>query len=405
MTLPTLRETADNAPPETACPPPAERGRGRLILAAAAVLAYALAAGIVPRLHAHAALAQRTAQTMVPAVRIVRPGHAAAMREIVLPGDVRAYQDAAVYARVNGYLRRWYADLGTPVKKGQLLAEIDAPEVADQLRQARADEATAAANYALARSTADRWKDLQASNSVAQQETDQKIADMQAKAAVLASARSNTSRLAQLASYTEIRAPFDGVITARNVDTGALVDAGSAPGQGRELFHISAGGTLRVYIQLPQDASAMVGPDMQAWLTLPQSPGERFAATVTRNAGAFDAATRSLRVELEVDSHGGRILPGAYAEVHLSTNADTAGFDLPASTLAFRPAGPSVAVVGKDGRVELRNITLGRDFGTHVEVLGGLQGTEQVIVNPGDGLMAGTPVRVVADQAGAARSS
>jgi len=401
MTLPTLPDPADDASPETGRPP----GRSRLVLAVAAILVCALAAGIVPRLSAKAVLSQRTAQAMVPAVSVVRPGRAAAAREIVLPGDVRAYQDAAVYARVSGYLRHWYMDIGTLVRQGQLLAEIDAPEVADQLRQARADEATAAANYALARSTADRWKDLQASNSVAQQETDQKIADMQAKAAVLAAARSNTSRLAQLASYTQIHAPFDGVVTARNVDTGDLVNAGSGPGLGRELFHLSAGHTLRVYVQVPQDASAMVGPGMQAWLTLPQAPGERFPATVARNAGAIDPVTRSLRVELDVDSQGGRILPGAYAEVHLSSEAGPAGFDLPASTLAFRPEGPCVAVVGQDGRVAIRKVALGRDFGSHVEVLDGLQGTEQVVVNPGDGLAAGTRVQVVAGKPGTTRTS
>ncbi|CAG2138827.1 Multidrug resistance protein MdtA [Cupriavidus yeoncheonensis] len=405
MTLPTLPDSADDTLPETARPARRVRGRARPVLAGAGILACALAAGIVPRLNANAALSQRTAQAMVPAVSVVRPARASAAREIVLPGDVRAYQDAAVYARVNGYLRRWVADIGTPVRQGQLLAEIDAPEVADQLRQARAEEATAAANYALAKTTADRWKDLQASNSVAQQETDQKIADMQAKAAALASARSNTSRLAQMASYTQIRAPFDGVVTARNVDTGALIDAGSSPGQGRELFHLSAGHTLRVYVQVPQDASAMVGPDLQAWLTLPQAPGQRFPARVARNAGAIDPVTRSLRVELDVDSQGGRILPGAYAEVHLSSAAGAAGFDLPASTLAFRPEGPCVAVVGQDGQVAIRKVVLGRDFGSHVQVLDGLQGAEQVVVNPGDGLTAGARVRVVAARPGTDRSS
>lgn len=375
-----------------------------LALAVCALVAGALALGIVPRLQAHAVLAKRTAQATVPAVAIVRPGAAAAQREIVLPADVRAYQDAPVYARVSGYLRRWYADIGAQVTQGQLLAEIDAPEVADQLQQARADEATAAANFALAKSTAERWKDLQQSNSVAQQETDQKVADMQAKGAVLAAARSNTSRLAQMASYTQIRAPFDGMITARNVDTGALIDAGSSPSQGRELFHLSAGRTLRVYVQVPQDDSGIVGPDTEAWLTLPQSPGQRLPATVARNAGAIDPVTRSLRVELDVDSHDGRILPGAYAEAHLSAKSARAGFDLPANTLLFPAQGPSVAVVGDDGRLAIRRVTLGRDFGSHVEVLSGLQGNERVVVNPGDGVVAGTPVQVVADRAPSASS-
>jgi RND family efflux transporter MFP subunit len=358
-------------------------------------MAAALVAGIVPRVHGEAVLQSRVLAAQASLVNIVSPGRAASSQELTLPADVRAYQDAAIHARVNGYLRKWYVDIGTPVKTGQLLAEIDAPEVADQLRQARADEQTAAANYALARTTAERWKDLQASNSVAQQETDQKVADMQAKAAVLASARSNTSRLAQMASYTEIRAPFDGVITARNVDAGALIDAGSAPAQGRELFHISAGSRLRVYVQVPQDAAAAISPGATAWLTLPGAPGEHYPATVTRTAGAIDPVTRSLRVELDVDSQNGKILPGAYAQAHIVPEAASPGLDLPASTLMFPAGGVSVAVVGKDGKVAVRKVGLGRDFGSHVEILSGLSAGDQVIVNPGDGLTSGTQVRVV----------
>ncbi|EHP44636.1 secretion protein HlyD [Cupriavidus basilensis OR16] len=378
----------------TAAVAPARAGRLRTRLLVLAVLAGALAAGIVPRLQANATLSVRTAEAVATTVSTVRPASAPALQELTLPGDVRAFQDAPVYARVNGYLRRWYADIGTPVRQGQLLAQIDAPEVSDQLRQAHADEAIAAANYALAKSTAERWQDLLESRSVAQQDTDQKVADMRAKAATLASARSNTARLAQLASYTQIRAPFDGVVTARNVDTGALIDAGSAGGPGRELFHLSAGTRLRVYVQVPQDASGMAGPQMQAWLTLPQFPGQRFPATVARNAGAIDTVTRSLRVELDVDNAGGRILPGAYAEVHLSAPQTRAGLDLPANTLMFRAQGTCVAVVGAGGKLAIRPVTLGRDFGSHVEITEGLQGSEQVVVNPGDGLLAGDVVRV-----------
>ncbi|WP_458766224.1 efflux RND transporter periplasmic adaptor subunit [Cupriavidus basilensis] len=404
MTLPAppMSPSGDVAATPRVAPARTRRLRASLLgLLVLAVLGGALAAGIQPRLHAHATLAARTAEALATTVSTVRPASAPALQELTLPGDVRAFQDAPVYARVNGYLRRWYADIGTPVKQGQLLAEIDAPEVSDQLRQAHADEAIAAANYALAKSTAERWQDLLKSRSVAQQDTDQKVADMQAKAATLASARSNTARLAQLASYTQIRAPFDGVVTARNVDTGALIDAGSAGGPGRELFHLSAGTRLRVYVQVPQDASGMVGPQMQAWLTLPQFPGQRFAAVVARNAGAIDNVTRSLRVELDVDNAGGQILPGAYAEVHLSAPQARAGLTLPANTLMFRPQGTCVAVVGANGMVAIRLVTLGRDFGSHVEITEGLQGGEQVVVNPGDGLLAGDRVRVAADAANA----
>ncbi len=375
---------------------PSSRKRIKLAVAVGIVVAAALIVGIVPRVHGEAALQKRSLEAQIPVVSIVSPRPAASSQEITLPADVRAYQDAAIHARVNGYLRKWYVDIGTEVKAGQLLAEIDAPEVADQLRQARADEETASANYALAKTTADRWKDLQSTNSVAQQETDQKVADMQAKAALLASARSNTARIAQLASYTQIRAPFDGVITARNVDAGALIDAGSAPNQGRELFHISAGNRLRVYVQVPQSVSAAVSPGTKAWLALPQSPDHRFPATVTRTAGAMDPVTRSLRVELDVDSQGGQILPGAYAEVHIVPEADSTGSDLPASTLMFPAGGASVAIVDQAGKVAIQKIQLGRDFGSHVEVLGGLAANAKVIVNPGDGLVSGTRVRVSA---------
>ncbi len=386
---------------ETRTRPRAGR-RGKTLTIAGIAMAATLIAGVVPRLQGREALRQHTDDAMTPIVSVVHPRPAPAAHDITLPGDVRAYQDAAIHSRVNGYLRRWYFDIGATVRQGDLLAEIDAPEVADQLRQARADEASAAANYALAKSTAARWQDLQATHSVAQQETDQKVADMRAKAALLASAQSNTSRLAQLASYTQIRAPFDGVITARNVDAGALVDAGSGTNPGRELFHLSAGSRLRVYVQVPQDASAKVARGTQAWLTLPQAPGQRFPAAVARTSGAIDPVTRTLRVELDVDSRGGHILPGAYAEVHLDADTTQAGFDLPAATLLFRPQGPCVAVVGTDGKLAIQRVTLGRDFGSHVEVLDGIAASDAVVVNPGDGLVAGAPVRVVPAQGGAA---
>lgn len=380
--------------PKAGRPTPSPRKHARLIAAVGVLVAVALTAGTIPRVRGAAALQARAIAAQTPVVSVVMPRPSASSQEVTLPADVRAYQDAAIHARVNGYLRKWFVDIGTTVKEGQLLAEIDAPEVADQLRQARADEATAAANYDLAKTTAERWKDLQTTHSVAQQETDQKIADMQAKGALLASARSNTARLAQMASYTQIRAPFDGVITARNVDAGALIDAGSAPNQGRELFHISAGGRLRVYVQVPQAVSAAVSPGTQAWITLPQAPDQRYPATVSRTAGAIDTVTRSLRVELDVDSQGGKILPGAYAEAHIVPDAASPGLDVPASTLMFPAGGASVAVVGQDGKIAIRRVRLGRDFGAHVEVLAGLTAADRVVMNPGDGLIAGTSVQV-----------
>ncbi|WP_349304720.1 efflux RND transporter periplasmic adaptor subunit [Cupriavidus sp. 2SB] len=375
---------------------PMRRSRGRLLalLVMALAAAAALTVGLVPRLHGQKVLQERVQATQIPIVNVVAPRNGAQAYDIVLPADVRAYEDTAIHARVSGYLRRWYVDIGTPVKAGQLLADIDVPEIADQLRQARATEATASAEYDLARTTALRWKALQATNSVAQQDTDQKVADMNAKAALLSAAHANTARLAQLTSFAQIRAPFDGVVTQRNVDTGALVDAGSGTGQGPELFHLSAGSRLRVYAEVPQDISAALEPGTKAWLTLPQSPAKRYPATVARTAGAINPVTRSLRVELDVDSQEVEILPGTYAEVHLVIANPHAGLDVPANTLRFGKDGAAVLIVDDQDRLATRRVTLGRDYGSHVEILAGLQGNERLVTNPGDGLVAGATVRV-----------
>ncbi|PWK35304.1 efflux RND transporter periplasmic adaptor subunit [Cupriavidus plantarum] len=394
--------------------PSTQHRRKTIVLAtvvAASVVAAALATGIVPRLHATAALDARTASNAAPVVAVVQPRHAPATTDLTLPADVQAYEDAAVRARVSGYLRRWYVDIGTPVKAGQLLADIDAPEIADQLRQARADVATAAANFAIAQQTATRWRDMLAAHSVAQQDADQKTAEMEATRALLAAANANVSRLTQLLDYTHVRAPFDGTITARNVDIGALVDAGSSnnttsstsqnltqgQGHGAELFHLSQGSRVRAYVQVPQGDSALLDGKTEAWLTLPQWPGRKFPATVARNAGAIDPVTRTLRVELDADGQDGSILPGAYAEAHLSLQAPQPGFDLPASTLVFLPRGTFVAVVDAASKLRLVPVALGRDFGSHIEIRSGLQGDERVVLNPGDAVVEGTTVRVAAD--------
>ena len=372
--------------------------RRRLIpwIAAAPVLA-ALALGIVPRMSAQRALARQTASLAEPNVSVMRPQPAPPTQEVLLPGDVEAFRQTPIYARASGYLKRWTVDIGGQVKAGQLLAEIDAPEVDDQLRQASADQKQAQANQQLADVTAQRYKDLLVSNSVARQEADAKAADAQAKQALLEAANSNVARLQKLQSYEKVYAPFDGTITARNVDVGALIEAGSAGGPAKELFDLAQTGTLRVYVDVPQDYSRQAAaPGTQAYLTLSQFPGRRFSGEIARNARAINPVTRTLRLEVDVPNAGGALLPGSYAQVHLELRADQPRFSLPVNTLLFRPQGVQVATVGSNGAVALKTITIGRDFGSRVEVASGLAGDEAVILNPTDAIAEGTKVRVAA---------
>jgi RND family efflux transporter MFP subunit len=330
-----------------------------------------------------------------PTVAVMRPQAAPEMQEILLPGDIEAFQQTPIYARASGYLKQWTVDIGAHVNAGQLLAEIDAPEVDDQLRQARADQKQADADQRLADVTAQRWKDLLASNSVSRQETDMKASDAQAKQALLEAANSNVARLEKLQSYEKIYAPFDGTIIARNVDTGALIDAGSAGGPARELFDLAQTGTLRVYVDVPQDYSQQAAaPGAQAYLTLSQFPDRKFPGQIARNAGSINPVTRTLRLEVDVPNADGALLPGSYAQVHLQLHAAQPQYALPVNTLLFRPEGVQVATVDKNGAVALKTITIGRDFGSRVEVASGLAGNENVILNPTDAIAQGARVRV-----------
>ncbi len=369
----------------------------RWIVAGIVIAAFAAAfvLGIKPRLEANAALKKETQALNVPTVSIVRPKPGEANQELVLPGNVQAFMDTPIYARTNGYLKRWYADIGARVKAGQLLAEIDAPEVDDQLQQARADLANAKASHALAVSTAERWEGLLASNSVSHQETEEKLADTKVKKAMLDAAASNVARLEKLQSYKKIYAPFSGVVTARNTDVGALIDAGSAGGPAKELYHLAATDRLRVYVSVPQLYSRDAAPGTPADLTLAEFPDKRFKGTLVRTTSSIDAASRTLLAEVDVDNRTGELLPGSYAQVHFKLKTINQALVLPVNTLLFRSEGTQVAVVGPDQKVVLTKVVLGRDFGTEVEVVSGLTGTESVILNPSDSLAAGTPVRVV----------
>jgi len=361
-------------------------------LGVAVVLAAGIYAGLNGRRGADAALKRATEAAAVPTVAVLSPSTSAPSEELVLPGTARAYTDAPIYARSNGYLKKWYVDIGTRVTQGQLLAEIDSPEVEQQLRQARADLETARANMEMARTTADRWQTLLKREAVARQEADEKAADYTAKRAIVDSNAANVKRLEDMTSFQKIIAPFDGVITARNTDIGALVDAG-ASAQARELFRLGAIHKMRVFVSVPQTYAQAARPGTPTAVTLEEIPGKVFHGTLARTSNAVDPVARTMLTEVEVDNPTGEILPGAYVVVRLGVGRDTRGLTIPANTLLFRSEGLRVAVV-RNGRAELVPVTIRRDFGRSVEVVSGLQPSDSVILDPADSLVSGTPVRV-----------
>lgn len=377
---------------ETPTPPRPGRTWIYAVLAMALV-AFVIVGGILPRVRARAELRSETNRLAVPTVAVVTPRAQAPGQELVLPANVQAFIDAPIYARTNGYLRRWYVDIGAHVKKGQLLAEIDTPEVNQQLSQAKADLATAQANLQLSETTARRYEGLLKTDSVSQQEADNASGDFAAKKAVLDSARANVKRLEDLESFQRIYAPFDGVITARNTDIGQLIDSGSGGGPRAELFHIASPDKLRVYVNVPQVYSRVAKPGLKADLVLQEFPGKRFPGTLVRTADAIDQNTRTLLVEIEVDNPTHELLSGAYAELHMKLPGSVSTFLIPVNSLLFRSEGLRVAEV-QDGKANLLPLTLGRDYGSDVEVLSGLQGDEQLIVNPPDSILSGQPVRI-----------
>jgi len=394
-------ETGATGGLQATSPRGSKAGRGVLIAVAALILVGALVAGgIVPRLKARAALRKETTDLAIPNVTVIHPKQGAPHQELVLPGNIQAFTDAPIYARTNGYLKKWYVDIGTHVKSGQLLAEIDTPEVDQQLEQARANLNTAQANYRLSQITANRYQELRNTDSVAKQDVDNAVGDFQAKAAMVASAEYQVKYLEQLESFKRIYAPFDGVITARNTDIGQLIDSGSSGGVAKSLFQIAATRILRVYVSVPQQYSLAAKPGLSADLTLIEFPGRDFKGKLVRNAEAISTSSRTLLVEVDVDNPTGELLPGAYAEVHLKLPADVPTFILPVSSLIFRSEGLQAAVVTEGSHATLVPITLGRDFGNEVEVVSGLTGQETIITNPPDSIVSGELVRVVAPAKG-----
>lgn len=376
-----------------ATPPRTGGSRGPLILVVFVLAAAAVTAawGIYSRGNALTAIARETREASVPAVAVISPARGSAAEEITLPGNVQAYTDAAIFARTSGYLSRRHADIGSRVKAGQVLAEIDTPEIDQQLLQARAQLATARANETLARTTAERYQELIKSDSVSRQDLDNANGGYEAKKADVLSADANVKRLEALEKFKTIYAPFAGVITARNTDIGALIGSGSTA---RELFHIAAIDRLRVSVNVPETYARAARPGMPANVELQERPGRQFPGRIARTSGSIDPASRTLLVEIDLDNKSGELMPGSYAEVHFKLPTDAATFRLPVNTLIFRSDGLRVAIV-KNGTVTLVPITLGRDFGTTVEVVSGLTGAERVVVNPPDSLTDGQAVTVM----------
>ena len=382
--------------------PTARRRRYRpwLVATAAFLIAAAvLGFGILQRIHSGAIVRTETAEMATQPVSVISPKRTAPSQEIVLPGNMQPFITSPIYSRTNGYLRHWYVDIGAHVKQGQLLAEIATPEVDQQLRQSRSNLATAEANLKLAQITMRRYEKLMKSDAVSQQEVDNAVGTYNADKAVLEANQANVKQLEALQSFERIYAPFEGIITARNTDVGDLINSGSTGGVKTDLFHMSQTGKLRVYVSVPEQYAAYISPAVAADLTMAEFPGKRFPGKIVRTADAINYATRTLLVEVDVDNPKGQLLSGSFVEVHLKLPGETSSFLLPVEALLFRSEGLRVAVV-KDGKVVLTQVLPGHDFGEQIEIVSGLNGDEQVVVNPPDSIASGQKVQIVPPSAG-----
>jgi membrane fusion protein, multidrug efflux system len=385
-------------PPEVTPPPelPAAPPRTAVIIVVLVVVVLVLsgAASMFSRFRAGRALAKETEIDSVATVAVVHPVAEKPDEELVLPASLQAYEESPIYARTNGYLLRWYRDIGSHVKQGELLAEIDTPEVDQELSQARASRQQSAAQLDIARISADRWQNLRKTDSVSQQENDMQTNAYQQAVANLAAADANVRRLEELESFKHVYAPFSGVLVKRNVDPGALINAGSV---GMELFILAKVDPLRVFTNVPQAYSPAIKNGMPAYITLQEISGQKFRGTVARTAEAIDPATRTLLTEVDVPNKDGRLLRGSFGEVHFSPSINTEKVTVPVNAMLFRQEGPQLAIVGPDNKVQLRPITIGRDYGTNLEILGGVSVEDRIIINPADSLEDGQTVNVAAD--------
>ena len=375
---------------------PSRPRTGRPVIIGCAILlvagfAYLIYSGILSRLTAEKGLENVVKLTSVSVVSVVHPKGGSEGQEIELPGNTQAFTEAPIYARTSGYLKLWFFDIGARVKRGQLLAEIETPELDEQLQQAQSQLKTAEANLQLAQVTADRWVTLEKSSVVSKQERDQAVSDLNAKRATADSDQANVARLQRLQEFEHVYAPFDGVITVRNTDVGDLIQGDNTTP--KELFHLAAIDKLRVYIAVPEVYATAVKPGETLTLTLDAFPKEKFTGTVVRDSNSIDLTSRTLKVEVDVDNPTGRLLPGAYAFVHLKVPSASGAVTIPTNALLFRGEGLRVAVV-RDGQAKLVPIAIGRDYGSNVEVVTGLTTEDAVIVDPSDSVTDGTPVKI-----------
>ncbi|HKD78951.1 MAG TPA: efflux RND transporter periplasmic adaptor subunit [Candidatus Angelobacter sp.] len=394
-----MTEQRTSAPPKPVAPnsnrqQPAPKG-GRLALLVLVLLLLAGAFAVARRLSERGALAKETERLAIPTVGVTKPGIEPAADQLVLPAQLQPYVDSPIFARTNGYLLRWNKDIGSRVTKGELLAEIDTPEVDQELMQAKAARQQTEAQLSLAKSTAERWTNLRKTDSVSQQEADQQVSAYAQAQANFAAADANVRRLQQLESFKRVYAPISGVLTSRNTDVGALITAGSG-GQTRPLFNIAQVDPLRVFVSVPQMNAPSIRAGLPAYIELREFPGQKFSGKVVRTADAIDLATRTLLTEIDVPNPGNRLLPGSYAEVHFAVPIPTTRMSVPVNTILFRPEGPRVAVVGPDHKIRLKAISIGRDFGTRIEILSGLDANDQIVLNPADSIEEGQEVNVKA---------
>jgi membrane fusion protein, multidrug efflux system len=388
-------------PPEVPAAPP----RRALVMVGLVLLVLLVAGAItlIGRAGHERALAMETERETIPTVAIVHPLAEKPDEELLLPGSLLAYENSPIYARTSGYLVRWYKDIGSRVREGELLATIDTPEVDQELNQSRAARQQILAQLDLARISADRWENLRKTDSVSAQEADQQTSGYKQAQANLAAADANVRRLEQLEGFKKVYAPFSGVLTRRNVDPGALINAGTGAAgnggtaggtNGPELFDIARIDPLRVYTSVPQAYAPFIKVGEETYITLQEFPGQKFKARVVRTADAIDLNTRTLLTEVDVPNKDGRLLPGSFGEVHFAVGSNVDKVTVPVNALLFRAQGPQVAVVGPDNKVQLRQINIGKDYGTTLEIVAGVSTGDQVVINPPDSLEAGQPVNV-----------
>lgn len=358
------------------------------------VVAGLLISGILSRVRHRAALRTEAAQMAVPTVSVVLPKGAGPAQEVVLPGNVQPFITSPIYSRTNGYLKKWYFDIGAHVKKGQLLAVIESPEIDQQLKQSRSNLLTAQAHLKLTEVTKNRYQGLLSSQAVSQQDVDNAVAAYNADKAIVEADQANVRQYEVLQSFERIYAPFDGLITARNTDVGDLVNSGNTGNVKTDLFRMAQTGKLRVFVNVPEQYSRGVQPGQAADLTLAELPGRRFPGVLVRTAEAINLVTRTLPIEVDVDNPTGTLLTGSYAEVHLKLPGQISTYSIPANTLIFRSEGLQVAVV-KDGKIVLTPVTPGHDFGNAIEIVAGLNASDQIVVNPSDSIVSGQAVKIV----------